>query len=285
MAEDAFVDVLNDPSWRNEGRFFGKYRGIVTDNKDPDKLGKILAVVPAISGMTQNWANPCAPYAGKDVGFYAIPPIGAKVWIEFEGGNPNFPIWSGCFWQDTEVPTEVGTNADDPSQVKVFKTRVATFWIDDTDQKGQVVLQFNDPTVDSPVTVKLHLDSTGLQITVAGSEETSTITQKPDEIDTESKTLNTTSKENTTFTAKKNLTATVTDDLTANASGNATVKASQNLSAEGGQNTTVKAGQALSLEGTNSTLKGSASVKVEGAAANFEASGNATIKGAMVAIN
>ncbi len=284
MVDEAFVDVLNDPSWRQEGRFFGKYRGIVTDNKDPDKLGKILAVVPAISGMTQNWANPCAPYAGKDVGFYAIPPVGAKVWIEFEGGNPNFPIWSGCFWQDGEVPTEVGTNADDPSQVKVFKTRVATFWIDDTDQKGQVVLQFNDTTVSSPVTVKLHLDSTGLVVSVAGSEDTSTITQKPDEIATESKTLNTTSKENTTFTAQKNLTATVTDDMTLNASGNATVKATKDLSAEG-QNTTVKAAQALNLEGTNSTLKGSASVKVTGASATLEASGNATIKGAMVAIN
>ena len=284
MVNDAFVDVLNDPSWRNEGRFFGKYRGIVTDNKDPDKLGKILAIVPAISGMTQNWANPCAPYAGKDVGFYAIPPVGAKVWIEFEGGNPNFPIWSGCFWQDGEVPTEVGTNADDPSQVKVFKTRVATFWIDDTDQKGQVVLQFNDTTVDAPVTVKLHLDSTGLVVTVAGSEDTSTITQKPDEIATDSKTLNTTSTENTTFTAQKNLTAKVTDDMTLEASGNASIKATKDLTAEG-QNTTVKAAQALALEGTNSTLKGSASVKVEGAAANFEASGNATIKGAMVAIN
>ncbi len=285
MVDNAFVDVLNDPSWRNEGRFFGKYRAIVSDNKDPNKLGRILPIVPAISGMTQNWANPCAPYAGKDVGFYAIPPVGAKVWIEFEGGNPNFPIWSGCFWQDGEVPTEVGTNTDDPSQVKVFKTRVATFWIDDTDQKGQVVLQFNDSTVDDPVTVKLHLDSTGLQISVAGSEDTSTITQKPDDISTVSKTLNTKSTEDTTVTAEKSLTATITEDMTLDASGNATIKAASDMSLEA-TNISAKASTGLTLEGSSTaSLKGGTSVKVEGAAANFEASGTNTIKGAMVKIN
>ncbi|MCP3910262.1 MAG: hypothetical protein GY713_04845 [Actinomycetia bacterium] len=290
MPEPTFADVMNDPSWRNEGRFFGKYRGIVTDNVDPDKLGRIQATVPAVSGMSMNWALPCAPYAGDDVGFYAIPAVGAMVWIEFEGGNPNFPIWSGCFWQkksesETEIPAEVATNADDPSQVKVFKTRVMTFWIDDTDQKGQVVLQFNDPSVDSPVTVKFHLDSTGLTVTVEGEEDTSTITQTPPQIDTNSKTLTTTSTEDTTFTAEKNMTATVTEDLTMTADGNVKATATKDVTVEGA-NVTVKAGQALALEGgTTAGLKGGTSVKVEGAAANFEASGNATIKGAMVAIN
>jgi uncharacterized protein involved in type VI secretion and phage assembly len=235
--------------------------------------------------MKKNWANPCTPYAGKDVGFYTIPPVGAKVWIEFEGGNPNFPIWSGCFWQDGEVPTEVGNNQDDPSQVKVWKTRVMTMWIDDTDQKGQVVLQFNDPSVSEPVTVKFLLDSNGLAITVQGSEDTSKITQKPDLIDTNSKTLSTTSTENTTFTAQKNLTATVTEDATVEASGNAKVTASKSLTAQG-QSATVKADQSLSLQGgTTATLEGSTSVTVKGMSATFQADGNATIKGAMVNIN
>ncbi len=288
MAEHAFVDVLTGPPRRTEGRFFGKYRGIVTDNKDPDKLGRILATVPAISGMTQNWALPCAPYAGKDgdvgVGFYAIPPVGAKVWIEFEGGNPNFPIWSGCFWQDGEVPTEISTNSDDPSQVKGFKTRGVTVWLDDTDQKGQVVLQFNDPSVSEPVTVKFLLDSKGLVVTVEGSQDTSTVTQKPDLIDTNSKTLSTTSTENTTLTAQKNLTATVTEDLTLTASGNAEMKASKDVTVQGA-NGTVKADQSLTLQGANATLKGDTSVTVQGASATFKADGTAVVKGAMVNIN
>lgn len=290
MPERTFVDVMNDPSWRNEGRFFGKYRGLVTDNKDPDKIGRIQAAVPAVSAMATNWALPCAPYAGDDVGFYAIPPVGATVWIEFEGGNPNFPIWSGCFWQKkdestTEVPTEIATNADDPSQVKVFKTRVMTFWIDDTDKKGQVVLQFKDPSVDDPVTVKFHLDSTGLTVTVEGSEDTSTVTQTPPQIDTDSKTLTTTSTENTTFTAQKNLTATVTEDLTLTASGNAEMTASKDVTIQG-NNGTVKANQNLDLTATSAaTLKGTSSVTVQGASATFKADGTATVQGTMVKIN
>ena len=94
MPED---ELQEGPSefWAREGRLFGKYRGIVTDNKDPEKLGRIQASVPAVPGMQTNWANPCAPYAGLNVGFYAIPPVGAKVWIEFESGAPDYPIWSG----------------------------------------------------------------------------------------------------------------------------------------------------------------------------------------------
>lgn len=278
------VNLMNDPDWRSRGVFYGKYRGIVRDNKDPDKSGRILAEVPAVSGMKTNWARPCAPYAGKDVGFYAMPPVGAKVWVEFEGGNPDFPIWSGCFWQKDEVPAEVATNKDDPSQVKVLKTRVMTLWVDDTDKKGQVVLQFNDPSVSEPVTVKLHFDSKGLAITVAGKEETSTITQIPEQIDTKSKTLATTSTENTTFTAQKNLTAKVTENVTVEASGNAKITASKKFDAEG-QDLSVKAKQALKLEGKQSTLEGKNSVAVKGKMANFEATGNATIKGKMVNIN
>ena len=284
MADDVFVNVMNEPDWRSQGVFYGKYRGIVRDNKDPDKRGRILAEVPAVSGMKTNWANPCVPYAGKDVGFYAIPPLGAKVWIEFEGGNPSFPIWSGCFWQKEEVPTEVGNNKDDPSQVKVLKTRVMTLWVDDTDKKGQVTLQFVDPTVSEPVTVKMAIDSTGLVISVAGKKETSTVTQVPDRIETKSKTLATTSTEHTTFTAQKNLTAKASEDIKIEATSNVGISASKNLSAKG-QNTTVQANQGLTLEGANSTLKGQTSVSVTGSSAEVKATGATSIKGSMVSIN
>ncbi len=85
-------------------KFFGKYRGRVTNNLDPLMLGRILVEVPAVSGLATNFAMPCTPYAGPNVGFCAIPPIGANVWIEFEGGDPNHPIWTGCFWGEGEIP-------------------------------------------------------------------------------------------------------------------------------------------------------------------------------------
>ncbi|MGA2129317.1 MAG: phage baseplate assembly protein V, partial [Xanthobacteraceae bacterium] len=92
-----------DPIAAPYQRYFGKYRGKVLDNADPLMLGRILAEVAAVPAMRMNWCVPCVPYAGAGVGFYAMPPVDANVWIEFEGGDVNFPIWSGCFWADNEV--------------------------------------------------------------------------------------------------------------------------------------------------------------------------------------
>ena len=85
--------------------FYGKYRGVVTENKDPLMLGRIRATVPAVLGDRETgWALPCAPYGGDGVGFVFLPPNETNVWIEFEGGNPDLPIWSGCFWVTGEIP-------------------------------------------------------------------------------------------------------------------------------------------------------------------------------------
>jgi len=269
---DAF-DTLNDPARRNEGRYFGKYRGLVKDNKDPLKLGRIQATVPAVFGMSTNWALPCAPYAGNQVGFYTIPPIGAKVWIEFEGGDPTYPIWSGCFWQDQEVPTEVGTNADDPSQVKVFKTRVVSMWVDDTDQKGQVDLKFVDPTIQNCPTVTVVLNSTGMTITVTGQDGTSTITITPASIQTNSVALGTTTSKDTTVTAQGGIAAKASKDVTIEATGKITATAQDDASLAG-NNCSFKANNNLTASATNSAT-------VSGASATVQAStGSLTLSGA-----
>jgi uncharacterized protein involved in type VI secretion and phage assembly len=86
-------------------QFYGKYRGKVIDNVDPKQIGCIRVSVPAVLGTgTQSWAYPCVPYAGLQTGFFSIPPIGANVWVEFEGGDPDHPIWTGCFWGPGETP-------------------------------------------------------------------------------------------------------------------------------------------------------------------------------------
>ena len=79
--------------------FYGKYRGVVTDVKDPLMLGRIKANVPDVMGDQESgWAMPCMPFGGSSMGFYALPGVGAGVWIEFEQGDPDYPIWSGCWW-------------------------------------------------------------------------------------------------------------------------------------------------------------------------------------------
>lgn len=258
---DAF-DPRNDPARRSEGRLFGKYRGLVTDNKDPLAIGRVKVTVPAVPGMAESWAMPCAPYAGDQVGFYAIPPVGAKVWVEFEGGDPSYPIWSGAFWQQPEVPEEVGTNDDDPSQVKVFKTRVATLTVDDTDQQGKVTLIFKDDSVSEPVTVTIQLDSTGLTITCEGSEGTATITMTPKEITTDSTTLSTTTSEGTTVEAQQEIKATAGTDMTLAASGGKLAMSGSSEATLSAPSVSVTADNSLSLSGNSATLSGNTSTTV-----------------------
>jgi hypothetical protein len=90
-------------------RFFGKYRGIVVNNIDPLQIGRIQAMVPDVSTVTlTSWCMPCVPIAGKQMGTYMVPQIGAGVWIEFEQGDPDYPIWVGGFWGNVgEVPAPV----------------------------------------------------------------------------------------------------------------------------------------------------------------------------------
>jgi len=80
-------------------RFYGKYRGLVIDNIDPMQIGRIMAQVPDVLGETpSSWAMPCVPAAGTQAGCFIVPPIGSQVWMEFEQGNPDYPIWTGGFW-------------------------------------------------------------------------------------------------------------------------------------------------------------------------------------------
>jgi uncharacterized protein involved in type VI secretion and phage assembly len=87
-------------------KYFGKYRGTVITNVDPQQMGRIQAQVPDVLGDTpSSWAMPSLPLAGPQQGQYVIPPVGAGVWIEFEQGDKNYPVWSGCWWgSQAEVP-------------------------------------------------------------------------------------------------------------------------------------------------------------------------------------
>lgn len=88
--------------------FFGKYRGEVANPLDLQGLGRVQVSVPDVLGGRLAWAMPCAPFAGPGVGLFAIPPRGAKVWVEFERGDPDYPIWSGGFWGLGEAPAAPG---------------------------------------------------------------------------------------------------------------------------------------------------------------------------------
>lgn len=93
-------------SKHKKGEFFGKYRGTVLNNVDPLQIGRLQVQVPDVAGLVPtSWAMPCFPASGKQMGAYMIPQIGAGVWVEFEQGDPDYPIWSGCWYGSAaEVP-------------------------------------------------------------------------------------------------------------------------------------------------------------------------------------
>lgn len=90
----------------DDQKYYGKYRGMVLNNVDPMQIGRLLVQVPDVAGVIPlSWALPCFPISGKQMGAYMIPQIGAGVWVEFEQGNSDYPIWSGCwFGSAAEVP-------------------------------------------------------------------------------------------------------------------------------------------------------------------------------------
>ncbi|WP_431284192.1 phage baseplate assembly protein V [Humitalea sp. 24SJ18S-53] len=86
--------------------YLGKYRGTCLNNVDPMMIGRIQVIVPDVSSvLPSSWAMPCLPAVGIQSGVVTVPPIGAGVWVEFERGDPDYPIWVGGFWGSAaEVP-------------------------------------------------------------------------------------------------------------------------------------------------------------------------------------
>jgi hypothetical protein len=104
-------------------KYFGKYRGTVVNNLDPENRGRIQAIVPDVQGLVpMTYALPCLPAAGKGSGTFVVPELGSSVWIEFEQGNPDYPIWSGCFWATTLELPEMGIVSKSPAHNMVFQT-------------------------------------------------------------------------------------------------------------------------------------------------------------------
>lgn len=133
--------------------FYGKFRGVVSDNGDPNNLGRIRAKVPDVLGDEESgWAMPAVPYAGNSVGLFLIPPTNALVWIEFEHGDPDYPIWSGCFWADNEVPVSPAS-----ADKKVLKTGAGTITLDDTQGSTSI-------TIETTNSLKLKMDQQGIEI-------------------------------------------------------------------------------------------------------------------------
>lgn len=110
-------------------KYYGKYRGVVKSNEDPNHRGRLQVEVEDVfgKGRTSGWTLPASPYAGKMTGLFSVPPVGTNVWVEFEAGDPEYPVWTGCFWPDGEAPADQGS-----PDIKIWKTDQCMIKLDDS---------------------------------------------------------------------------------------------------------------------------------------------------------
>jgi uncharacterized protein involved in type VI secretion and phage assembly len=138
---------------RLRNRFFGKYRGTVTD-VDAGTM-RIKAKVPAVlKDQKSGWCMACVPYAGDGVGMAFLPEVGSGVWIEFEGGDVSYPIWVGCYWRSGEPPSAAAP------AVKAIVTKETTTLLDD-DSSSLTLSDSNENSV--------TLDASGVTLQRGGN--------------------------------------------------------------------------------------------------------------------
>jgi uncharacterized protein involved in type VI secretion and phage assembly len=179
-------DLLARLVERVEGRFYGKYRAMVADDADPERRGRLRLRIPAVLGaeVVSGWALPCAPYGGSaDRGFFFIPEKDSTVWVEFECGDPDYPVWVGTFWGKPGGSSEAPKPGDEqePPTRKLLRTgKGSCIEIEDKKDEEVFIIQYNDGSKKNTVTMnkdgiliedandnKITLDENGVRIQTA----------------------------------------------------------------------------------------------------------------------
>jgi hypothetical protein len=132
-------------------RYWGKYRGIVKTVMSGKDLGKLIVTLREVyDNQDSPPAWPCVPFAGPKHGLVALPEKGDGVWVEFEGGDPSNPIWTGCWWADGNMPAPADKN------VRTWATSAGLKIVLDDDA--------NELRLEHPGGAKISLSDDGLEL-------------------------------------------------------------------------------------------------------------------------
>jgi uncharacterized protein involved in type VI secretion and phage assembly len=179
-----FFELLNEEVQEEARarRIYGAVVGVVTNNQDPDKLGRIKVKFPWLSSIDESsWARVAAPMAGKDRGAYFLPEVDDEVLVVFEHGDVRFPYVLGALWNGKDAPPV--NNNDGKNNVRMIKSRSGhvvklndedgkeTIEIIDQSQKNSIVISKNSVTVttDKDITLSaskgtIKLDAQSVEI-------------------------------------------------------------------------------------------------------------------------
>lgn len=219
---------------RSESRIYGVVVGIVTNNKDPDSLGRVKVKIPRISGEDEsNWARVISFMAGKERGAFYLPELDDEVLLAFEHGDINIPYVIGSLWNGKDKPPL--TNEDGKNNLRIIKSRSGhIIRLDDTE--GNEKIEIVDKTEKNTIVI----DSKENKISIK-SEKDIEISAPNGKVIIEAKDIEAKSSASTKIEASSSM------DL--KASGNMTIKSSASAKIEASANMDLKASGTMNVKG------------------------------------
>lgn len=114
------ISIVRKYGFEYFGVYYGKYRGIIVNVDDPQKLGRVQLRIPQIAGdnKMEYWAWPSGQPAGDDFGDFMVPPVNSPVWVTFENGDPSHPVYEGGFWGKKKAGVPSGSSGNPRKRIK-----------------------------------------------------------------------------------------------------------------------------------------------------------------------
>jgi uncharacterized protein involved in type VI secretion and phage assembly len=149
---NSLLDLMSNDPAQQSGRMYGVAVGLVTNNKDPDDLGRVRMKFPWLSDDHEsNWARVATVMAGPNRGAYFLPEVDDEVLVAFEHGDVRFPYVLGAMWNGQDKPP--ANNSDGKNNIRVMHSRSGhLIRLDDSD--GSEKIEIIDKTGNNSLTIE-----------------------------------------------------------------------------------------------------------------------------------